>query len=342
MPNDVAPADTAMMPAPPTLSPAASAPDRRISIDQLAALGPMADNDRRITWVNSLVDADVQRQSYATDIALARQFAICGQFDELKNASAEQAIATAMVKIQLGRAWGFNAADSMRYIYFTNGKPAVENEIVAAKLQAAGYEWDVEWLEETVTYVMGADGKATNDPKGKPWLKCTGCRLWLKKWDGSAYKPMLDRDGKPISVAFTEADADHALIWENRAQKPLSQKWNFQSWGRDMYYWRAISRVKKYHAPHVLRGGVSREEAAESIPADMMPPDRMPRELAAPAPVVEAPTELHRPTLRDRIIAEGASSFPSGSPVPSETEQLPLEAQPPSGPMETTTGKKPK
>jgi hypothetical protein len=267
---------------------AAPAQDRRVTVDQLAML---PDSERRTNWINALVEAEIARQNYAQDKALAREFAICGQFDELKGATMEQAVATAMVKVQLGRAWGFNAADSIRYIYFTNGRPAVENEIVASKLQQAGYDWDVEWLEETVQH------------KGRPWQKCVGCRLWLKKWRAaeSTFKPVLDRNGKPISVSFTEADADHAMIWEKGKQIPLSEKWNFKSWGRDMYYWRTIGRVKKYHAPHVLRGAVSREEALEMVPVDVMPPDMLPKELQEPQAFAPE-AKPAKPTLKDRLM----------------------------------------
>jgi hypothetical protein len=255
-------------------------------VDQLALL---PDSERRTNWINSLVEAEVARQVYAQDRALARDFAMSGQFDDLKGLTVDQAVATAMVKIQLGRAWGFNAADSMRYIYFTNGKPSVENEIVAAKLRQAGYDWDTDWLEEEINH------------KGKPAKKCVGCTLWLKRLNQEQkYEPMLDRDGKPISVSFTQYDADTAQIWEKGKQIPLSQKWNFQSWGRDMYYWRSISRVKKYYAPHVLRGGVSREEALEMIPTSAMPPDQLPPELrdaTAPKRITARDTIMNTPSF---------------------------------------------
>jgi hypothetical protein len=262
------------------------------------------DKERIAGWISQLVDAEVARQNYAYDRALAREFALSGQFDDLKGATAEQAIATAMVKIQLGRSWGFNAADSMRYIYFANGRPSIENEIVAAKLQQGGYDWDVEWLEEEAQH------------KGKPWRRCVGCRLWIKKWNAQQqlYVAITDRNGEPVSVAFTEADADHAQIWEKGKQIPLSQKWNFQSWGRDMYYWRTISRVKKYHAPHVLRGGVSREEALEMMPLDTLRPPDLPVDLALPEGPADAADQpvAARSTLRDRILQhEGFSHAPT-------------------------------
>ena len=286
----VQPANSAALTVPPAPAPAPAEARTRVTVDQLALL---PDNERRTLWINSLVEAEVARQNYAQDRALAREFAICGQFSDIAGMSMEAAVATAMVKIQLGRAWGFNAADSIRYIYFTNGKPAVENEIVAAKLQQGGYDWDVEWLEETV------------DHKGKPWKRCVGCTLWLKRMNAEKrYEPMLDRNGQPISVSFTEGDADHAMIYEKGKQIPLSQKWNFVSWARDMYYWRTIGRVKKYHAPHVLRGAMLREEALEVLPEDAAPPE-MQRELQPPPAAAETPAEPKRPLpLRDRVMGQ--------------------------------------
>ena len=267
---------------------------RRVTVDQLAAL---PDSDRRNNWINSLVDVEVARQTYAQDRALAREFAISGQFDDIKGTSMEQAVATAMVKIQLGRAWGFNAADSIRYIYFTNGRPALENEIVASKLQQAGYDWDVEFLEETGQH------------KGKPWQRCVGCKLWLKKVVNGRMEPLLDRNGQPISVAFTEADADHAMIWEKGKQIPLSEKWNFRAWARDMYYWRCIGRVKKYHAPHVLRGASLRDEALEVMPADAV---QLPQELPPP----ETPQKPEHKTLAEKIIAGDIAPAKQGDLLP--------------------------
>jgi hypothetical protein len=212
-----------------------------------------------------------------------------------------------MVKIQLGRAWGFNAADSMRYIYFTNGRPSVENEIVAAKLQQAGYDWDTDWHEEDIQH------------KGRAAKKCIGCTLWLKKWNGGErrFMPVLDRNGEPVSVSFTQYDADTAQIWEKGKQIPLSSKWNFQSWGSDMYYWRTISRLKKYHAPNVLRGGVSREEALEMIPVENLPVELLPPELRQPEqpPQAEPAPAAPRKKLRDRLMQQ-----------PEEPEQPATEA----------------
>ena len=293
--NTQPPAEIAKAPMP--ASPGLERP--RVTVDQLALL---PESEQRRMWINSIVEADVARQTYAQDKALARDFAASGQFDDLKGMSADQAIATAMVKIQLGSAWGFNAADSMRYIYFTNGKPSVENEIVAAKLKAAGYGWDTEWLEEDIKH------------KGMAVKKCVGCILWLKFFSQADqhYKPVLDRNEKPVSVSFTQYDADTAQIWEKGKQIPLSQKWNFQSWARDMYYWRAISRLKKYHAPDVLRGGMSREEALDIVPVDNLAPEMPLKELQPPQPEPQ-PESPAKQSLKERVL-ERIAETPTEEP----------------------------
>jgi len=256
----------------------------RITPDHLALV---TDTVKRDNWIAQLVEIELAQQNAAHDLKLARYFAISGKFDDMKGGTAEQNIATAMVKIQLGRAWGFNAADAIRYIYFVNGKPSLETEIIASKLQQHGYDWDIEWIEDKVTH------------KDRWYQKCVGCRLWLKKLDGKVYVPLTDRAGNQVTVEFTEFDADTAQVYEKGGWIPLSQKQNYKSWGRDMYFWRAISRVKKYHAPHVLRGAIEREEALEMIPGD--PPEQLPAGTNASERETSAG---ERETLRDRILKQ--------------------------------------
>lgn len=267
----------------------ATQPDRavapRINVEQLLAL---PDGEMRNNFIKALLEAEVARQNFAYDQSMARQFALSGQFNDLKNLSPEQAVATAMVKIQLGRAWGFNAADSLKYIFFVRGQPSIENEMVATKLQQAGIFWDVEWLKETVQH------------KGKPWEKTVGCRLWPKTFsaEDKQFHPMVGKDGKPVSVEFTEADADHAEVWDKDKIILLSQKPSYKSWAADMYYWRCISRLKKYHAPHVLRGALRIEEALEIIPTEAVSLD--PTEFQPPV-AVEPPVADIKEVLQDKL-----------------------------------------
>lgn len=278
----------------------------KVTVEMLQAI---PSSEKRDTFIGSLVDAQLAREAFDLDQQMARAFAESGKFDDINGATMTQSIATAMVKIQLGRSWGFNPADAMRYIYFTNGKPAIENEIVAAKLQQAGWAWETEWEYTEEQY------------KGKPWKRCTGCRLWLKKWNTATrtYEGVMDRTGLPVSEAFTEADADHAMIWEKGKQIPLSQKWNFVSWPRDMYYWRTIGRVKKYHAPNVLRGALTFEERLDVIP-DHASPELLP-ELPPAVEVVEPQPEQPQPrkrALRDKVMARSETAAPVLEDEPDE------------------------
>jgi hypothetical protein len=239
--------------------------------------------------LQQLIDAETSRDLFDQDYRAARIYAMSGQFDDIKGMSTEQAIATAMSKIRIGRSWGMNESDSVAFIYWLNGKPNVATEILATKIQQAGFGWDIDWSWEELTH------------KGKPWKRCTGCTLWLKAFNQrtNAYEPVVDRNGAAVSASFTEADADHAQIWEKGKQMPLSEKWNFKSWGQDMYYWRAMGRLRKYHLTSIMRGAqqyeLRHETYVEPLPA------------ALPAPETGSVNENQEPEpenrpLRDKII----------------------------------------
>jgi hypothetical protein len=240
--------------------------------------------------VEELVRTENERDVFDQDWRMAKMFAISGDFADITGQTQEQAIAKAMSKIQMGRNWGMNAADAMANVFFLNGKPGVMTEILATKIQQAGFGWDAQWLEETVEY-----------KKGKTWEKCIGCTLWLKSYNRltNRWEPVVDRDGKPVKASFTEADAENALIYEKeqgqKAQKPLSEKWNYRSWGRDMYFWRAMSRLRKYYLTGILRGAIQVELAGDyEVQVDQNPQ----LEEAQPQPQDTAPKK----TLRDFVL----------------------------------------
>lgn len=236
-------------------------------------------------YMKQLIEAEAMRELFDQDYRTARMFAMSGKFDDIKGSTPEQAVCAAMTKIRIGREWGMNDSDSMSFIYFTNGRPNVATEILATAIQKAGFSWDIDWnwVEEP-----GA-GKGA-----KPWRRCTGCTLWLKERDTN--KPILDRNGAPVSAWFTEADAEHAEIYEKGGIKKLSEKWNFKSWPQDMYFWRAMSRLRKYYLTGVMRGAVQRELIDEEPPPPTMQP-----QLAAPEE--QAATEAQpEKSLRDRIL----------------------------------------
>ena len=262
----------------------------RVTMEHLIKL---PDDEHRRNWIQALVEAEVARQTYAYDRSLAREFALCGKFDDIKGSTQEQAIATAMAKIQLGRSWGFSPADSMRYVYFVGGRPSIENDIVASRLQQAGISWDPEW-----------DYEEAKDGKGKVSRVCTGCTLWLKRYNPGTkqYEPMKDRKGRDVSVSFLKSDAERAKVYEKGQTISLSDKAMYQGWPQNMFYWRAISNVRRFYAPHVLRGGTTKEEAWDVIPGDAPPEMLPPPEAGQSSPAQEPAAEQPPQKLRDRVL----------------------------------------
>lgn len=235
------------MPEKPVAETAVAVPDPpqppRVSMQDLLAV---PDSDDRRRWMNALVQSEIDRQQYLYDLALAKQFAMSGKMDDLTG-NLEQARAQAFLKIRTGRDLGLSPTDSMKSIYFaTNGIPSLMNDIFAARLKEAGYDWTADFEEK--------DGKT---------IKCT---LWLLKRNPLTHElePMRyqggSKDGQQISESFGLEDARTIKIWENKIVKTLWEKWNFQSWPRNMFFARAMSRLRQFHFPHILRGIIPEEE----------------------------------------------------------------------------------
>jgi len=77
----------------------------------------------------------------------ARMFAVSGAFADIHGKTQEQAIALALVKIQLGYEMGLSAIESMHGISLIQGRPAVGAHIRARKMRQAGYSW--RFIEQT-------------------------------------------------------------------------------------------------------------------------------------------------------------------------------------------------
>lgn len=199
---------------------------------------------------------------------LANLFARSGCFADIKGASADQAIAQAFTKIALGESMGFSAAESMQGVDLISGRPAVGSHLRAARMQRAGYSWDIDWFEQ--------DGV------------CSGVRLWLYKngqpmlqtirnADGTV---VLNEDGTPkmqhVSVSFMKSDAERMMtkIWEWSQQErknvprtaSILEKDNWKNTPRNMYWARCITNAQRWYAPGVLSGDVpSTEEALDGL-----------------------------------------------------------------------------
>jgi hypothetical protein len=64
-----------------------------------------------------------------------------GCFSDIKGQDEETAICKAVVKIAIGRDYGFSIAESMQYIELIQGRPSIAAHARAAKMKAAGYYW---------------------------------------------------------------------------------------------------------------------------------------------------------------------------------------------------------
>jgi hypothetical protein len=117
------------------------------------------------------------------------------------------------------------------------GRIAVSAQLRAARMQRAGFEWDI--LE----------------------LGDQGCRLLLKKNGAPIVTRMVDGSGEeievPAIVSFTAEDAKRA---------GLAGKDNYQKYKPDMFFARAITRAQRWYAPGVLSLDVMSTEEVLSEP----------------------------------------------------------------------------
>lgn len=236
--------------------PLAQKPER---VTTTSLLDSIVENNLKQEYAKQLIETEVVNKQFDFEWRLARTFADSGEFDLVKGKTPDQAVASAMAKIQMGKYWGINPADSMRFIRFDRGKPILENEIIAAKLQDAGWEWDLEFSE--------------ND-RGR----CSGCFMYPKRKDGKGgFTPLVGRDGNQVCVQFTEKEASEAMIWEKDKQIRLIDKWNYKSWPEDMYYTKVIARFKRRYAPGVLAGARTADEIGEQYePPEQTQPEGNP------------------------------------------------------------------
>lgn len=206
------------------------------------------------TEQRQLIALEIEARTFSQNQRLASAYYESQYFGDVKS------MAQAVVKIELGRSWGMSAADAMKHIYFINGRPSVMEEYMAGKMMAAGLTWRPQFI--------GADPN------------CKGCRLFLLKDGEPMMEPVLDAEGNPVldasgepktqqvRVEFTEADAKGIKVWEKGSQKPLLEKsgpWS-DGWRKNMYYWRTIAQVRRFHMPNVLTGALMPEESRELIP----------------------------------------------------------------------------
>lgn len=218
-------------------------PAPRVPLNEL--LATIRDTDLVNAYGREIIESQLAINRFDQDWRLARVFSESGLFADA------QAVNQAMTKVQLGRSWNMSPADAMQHVYFVNGKPSVQNEYLAAKMRDAGLDWDIEWHRD-----------ATGT--------CSGVTLWPRRMltDGSV-KPIMERRGTdqiPASVSFTKDDADRVKVKEDGKWIPLSEKSTYKSFPDDMYFWRAIARLRRRYATNILSGVMTRDEAEEIAP----------------------------------------------------------------------------
>jgi hypothetical protein len=212
-------------------------------------LGPVIDETVR----RKAEELQVREADFAFQQRRAALFAKSGLFGKEKDEDQATSIARAMVRIELGEGMGFSPAESLQGIHVISGSAAISSQLRAARMQNAGYSWDIEWF----------DGKEWDSLRG---AECHGCRLWLK-FQG---KPMLDREGKPVCESYQRSDAEKMLttIWENGQKRRVSilEKDNWKMSPPNMYFARVAANAQRFHAPHVLSANLpSVEEARDEI-----------------------------------------------------------------------------
>ena len=184
--------------------------------------------EREVASVFQKIEAEKMRFEFHQRIA--KLFIASGVFEDTKVANANQAIAQAMLKIELGAAAGLTPAESMKSIYFTpGGKPEIDSAVRAARMKRAGYDW--RFLQ--------------HDDKG-----CS-IELWR---NGS---PLKNSSGQVAIVSFTESDAKNAKVWNRKKGEMVSlieSNPTYKSYPRNMYFSRCITNAQRWYAPEALNG----------------------------------------------------------------------------------------
>jgi hypothetical protein len=284
----------------------------------------LKDADLLEAYGQELVQREVAALLFDQDERLARMFARSGFFSDIKGAEPMQAISQAMTKIQLGRSWAMTPADAMQHVFFVNGRPAVQNEYLGSQMRSAGMDWKIRWHR---------------NKEGE----CVGVTLYPMRLTTEGSRPIKDLalvDGKmeevDAEVTFTKADADRIKVKEDGKYISLSQKSTYQSYPEDMYFWRAIARLRRRYATNVLTGVITLNEAEEieapdepkapvkmDIPQIDIRPSRGARNRAG---VPEVPNTVAGPAEPPEIIVEpsaGTGAMPTQEPQPEPPVETP-------------------
>jgi hypothetical protein len=224
-------------------------PAPRVPLNEMLAL--VRDTELVATYGREIIESQLAVNRFDQQWRLARVFSESGMFSDA------QEINRAMAKIKIGESWNMNPADAMQFIDVFTGHPSVRNEYLAAKMRDAGLDWEIEWHR---------------DEKGV----CTGCTLWpLRLSPSGQWEEITERkDGQkiPASVSFTKAHAEKVKVKEDGKFITLAEKATYQAYPEDLYFSKAIARLKRRYASNVLSGMITRDEAEEIAPVHVEAP----------------------------------------------------------------------
>lgn len=231
------------------------------------------------TAIQTVEEKPFEIQKFEFQQRAAKLFAMSGLFSDIKGRTPEEALAQAFVKIALGESMGFSPAESMTGIDIIQGRVAVSANMRAARMQRAGYGWDILQLDETA------------------------CRLRMK-FNGQVVMQENERgESVPAVVSFTMKDASTA---------GLAGKDNYKKNPRNMLFCRAITNAQRWYAPGVLSINIlSSEEAVDAPETSYLPAESTP-----PQPIF---TEGEKPSLAEVVHkrTERTTEDVTGEPQPS-------------------------
>jgi hypothetical protein len=223
-----------------TQQPANTAPDPNKQPEkpaETAQIAPLVATPQPKAEVATVDNRPLEIQKFEFQQRCARLFAMSGLFQDIKGQSEQQAIAQAFVKIALGDSMGFNPSEAMTGIDIIQGRVSVGANLRAARMQRAGFTWDILQLDDK------------------------GCRLRLKFGGKPLVSEVLEGDKiveVPTVVSFMAEDA---------ARAGLIGKDNYKKNPRNMFFARAITNAQRWYAPGVLGVDIlSTEEAIDMEP----------------------------------------------------------------------------
>lgn len=217
------------------------------------------------TLTRQLAQRRIDEDQFIFDQHLAQVFTASGAFADcvkgegnrlLSNA---EAVARAMVKIALGRSMKFSPAESMLNVDIIKGRPSIAAQAQATRMKQHGYDWVI----------------AQHNDKGCVILPKKNGQYIMEAFTDETGDVVMEADGltpklRPAKVSFTEDDA--------RRAKLIKTDGGYETYPKNMYWTRAISNMRRWHASETLFGMdiATTEETKEAAAMEAEARRRMP------------------------------------------------------------------